>query len=102
MNKKKGHEQSTDDGPDAFEHINLPNGGDIFSDILGIKFTPVSEEGTLGERYREEDQERGVKDWRKAKPLSGSGNKDVFEYSREIDGKWKGQGEKELEGHEDL
>jgi hypothetical protein len=56
LNKKKCHEQSTDNGPDAFENIDLSNGGDIFSDVLGIEFTPVSEKGTQGKCNREEYQ----------------------------------------------
>jgi len=102
LHEKKGHEQSTRDGSDGFKDIDLSNGGDIFSDGFGIEFTPVSEKRTLGKAYREEDQERGIKNCCKAKSLSGSGEKDVSEYSGEIDGKWKGQGKKKLEKDKDF
>lgn len=102
LNEKKGHKQSTDDGSDGFKDIDLSNGGDILSDVLGIESTPVGEKGTLGKCYGEEDQERGIKNLCKAKSLSGSGEKDVSEYSGEIDGQWKGYGKKELEEHKDF
>jgi hypothetical protein len=102
LNEKKGHEQSTDDGSDGFKDIDLSNGRDIFSDVLGIEFTAVGKKGTLGKCHREEDKERGIKNCCKAKPLSRSGEKDVSEYSGEIDGKWKGHGKKQLEEHKDF
>jgi hypothetical protein len=102
LNEKKGHEQSTHDGSDGFKDIDLSNGRDIFSDVLGIEFTPVSEKGTLRKCHREEDQERGIKNGCKAKSLSRSGEKDVSEYSGEIDGHWKGHGKKQLEDHKDF
>ena len=43
LNEKKGHEQSADDGPDAFKDIDLSNRGDIFLDVLRIEFTSVGE-----------------------------------------------------------
>jgi len=61
LNKKKSDEYSSDDGPDAFEDIDLSNRGDILSDVLEIESTPVSEKGALGKCYREEDQEGGIK-----------------------------------------
>jgi hypothetical protein len=90
LNKKKCHEQSTDNGPDAFEDIDHSNGGNIFFDVLGIEVTPASEKGTLGKCNREEYQERGIKNWGKAKCFSRSGEKDIFKYSGEIDGEREG------------
>jgi hypothetical protein len=97
LNKKKSDEYSTDDGPDAFKDIDLSDGGDVLSDALEIDSTPVGEKGTLGKCYGEEDQEGGIKDWPEAKTLSRSGEKDVSEYSGEIDGHWKGYRKKQLE-----
>jgi hypothetical protein len=102
LNEKEGHEQSTDNGPDAFEDIDFSNGGGIFSDVLGIELTPISKKGTLGNRDREENQERGVKDCGEAKPLSRSGKKDIFEYSGEVDGERKGHGKRKLEQNKNL
>jgi hypothetical protein len=102
LNKKKGHKQSTDDGPDGFKEINLSNGGEILSDALGIEFTPVSEKGTLGKGYGEEDQKGGTKNCHNAKSLSRSEEKDILKCSGEINGQWKGDGKKQLKEHKDF
>jgi hypothetical protein len=102
LNKKKSDEYSTDDGPDAFKDIDLSDGGDIFPDVLGINFTPVREKGTLGECYREEDQEGRIENWPKAKSLPRSREEDVSENSGEIDGRRKGRGKKQLEKHKEF
>jgi len=102
LNKKKSDDYSTDDGADAFKYVDLSNGGDIVSDVLGIESAPVGEKGALGECNGEEDQEGGIKNWPKAKSLSGGGEKDVSKYSGEIDGHWKGCGKKQLEEHKDF
>jgi hypothetical protein len=102
LNKKKSDEYSTDDGPDAFKDIDLSDGGDVLSDALEIDSTPVGEKGTLGKCHGEEDQEGGIKDWPEAKTLSRSGEKDVSEYSGEIDGHWKGYRKKKLEEGKDF
>jgi hypothetical protein len=102
LNEKKGHEQSTDDGPDALKDVDFSNGGDIFSDVSGIEFTSVSEKGTLGKCHREKDQEGGVENCCKTKSLSGGSEKDISKYSGEIDGHWKGCRKKQLEEHKDL
>jgi hypothetical protein len=102
LNKKESNEYSTEDGPEVFKNIDSSNGGDIFLDVLGIESTPVSEKGTLGECYREEDQERGIENWPKAQSLSGNEEKDVSEHPGEIDGQWKGDGKKQLEEHKDF
>jgi hypothetical protein len=102
LNKKESDEYSTGDGPDAFKDIDLSNGGDIFSAVLGIEFTPVGEEGALGECYRKKNQEGGIKNWPKAKSLSGSEEKDVSEYPGKINTHWKGDGKKQLKDHKDF
>jgi hypothetical protein len=51
----------------------------------------------MGERDRQEDQERGIKNGTKAKPFSGSGKKDGFEYSTKVDGEREGDGKDQLE-----
>lgn len=102
LNEEESDEQPTDDGPDAFQDVDLSDGGDIFLDVLGIKSTPVSEKGALGECDREEDQERGIENWPKTKSLARSEEKNVSEYSSQMDGQWKGDGKKELEEHKDL
>ena len=101
MNETKSDEQTTDNGPDAFEDIDLSNGGDIFLDVLGIEFTPVCEKGTLGKCHREEDQEGGIIDWRKAKSFSRSGEENVCQNSGEIKGQRKGGGKKKLKEHKE-
>ena len=102
LDQKIGHEQSTDNGPDALEEIDHPDGRGIFLYVLGVEFTPVSKAGSIWERDGEEDQERRVKDWSKAKSLSGGGKEYIFEYSGEVDGKRKGHRIKELEENKDL
>jgi hypothetical protein len=64
---------------------------------LGIEFTPVSEKGSMGERDRQEDQERGIENGTKTKPFSWSGKKDVFEYPAKVDGEREGYGKDQLE-----
>jgi hypothetical protein len=102
LNQKKGHEQSTEDGSDGFENVDLSDGRDIFSDVLGIEFTPVSEKGALGQRDREEDEEGGIKDGRKSKSLSRRREKDAPEYSGKVDGEGQGHGKEKLEESKDL
>jgi len=94
LNEKKGHKQSTGDGPDAFKDVDLSDGGGVFFDQLRIEFTPVSEKRTLGKCHREKNQEGRIKNCGKAKSLSGGGEEDVSETSGEIDGQWKGHSKK--------
>ncbi len=87
LNEKKCHEQSADHGPDAFEDVNLSNGGDVFSGVLGIELAALSEEGAQGKCHREEYQKRGIENWCKAECLSRSSEEDIFEYSGEVNSK---------------
>jgi len=102
LNEKKSHEQATDDGPDAFKNIDLSNGGGVFFDQLRIEFTPISKARSLWESDWKKDQKRGIKNRREAESFSGSGQKDIFEYPGEIDGKRKSNGNKKLEEHKDF
>jgi hypothetical protein len=102
LNEKKGYKQSTDHGPNAFEDINPSDGGDIFFDVLGIEFTPVSEKSTQRKGNREEYQERGIEDRGKSKSLARSGQKNAFKYPGKIGGKWKGRGKRKLVQNKNL
>jgi hypothetical protein len=102
LDQEKGHEQPTDNGSDAVEEIDHPDGRGIFLCVLGVEFTPVSKTGSIWERDGEKDQERRVRDWSKAKSLSRGGKEYIFEYSGKVDGKRKGHRIEELEENKDL
>jgi hypothetical protein len=102
LDEKKSDEYSADDGPDAFKNIDLSNRGGVFFDVLRIESTPVSEEGTLRDRYRKKDKEGGAENWPQAQSFSGSEEEEVSEYPGEINGPWKGGGKKKLEEHKDF
>jgi hypothetical protein len=102
LNKKKCRKQSADNGSGAFQDIDLSDGRGIFLDVSGIEFRPVSEKGALGKSDRKKDQERGVKDGSKTESLSRGHEKEILEYSGEIDGKRKSCGKKQLEENKNL